>query len=485
MRKSPKMNLALLSLCGVCSLGAQETGKITGYLQALKYDPRTLLTVHEPGSSESLPARTDEGTTLIICTNKKKVLDADLHQITILSPSANALYPGALVKANANLAAGRPDLISLAPGALTLSVDLPNLGESGSVLVREPKKSTVQAGIDTMLGVWFKNGKNVQAARQDLVTKKAYSSEQVALALGIRSKWGGDNAFKLDSDLNHRAKSSTCISLFKQIYYTVSVDPPQQPGEAFGPKVTLANVQSVANASAPPAYVKSIDYGRIILIRMDTQSAETEANLTQALKYATAGKTGPAIKADLKAKYEKITNNSTFTVMTLGGNAKDATTVMKGSDEAQDNLFKLIQGSAQFNKQNPGYPIAYTVNFLKDNAAATIACTTDYMEQNCTAHEGGFVRVQNDAAVVGAFQVWWTDKDEKGKSVPKFWESGRTAIGYGFTVNMGPEATKVRVTGTWHNGSSWRQVFDKTVGAPDNKIYRMKGTAFGMSYEVK
>jgi thiol-activated cytolysin len=460
-----------LSLGGVSTLWAQDTAKISQYIETLKYDPRKLLAVRESGSIEALPSRTEEGTTLILCTSRKETLDGELDKITTL------------VRANANLAAGKPDLITLAPGPLTLSINLPNLGKDGSVLVAEPKQSTVQAGIDKMLAVWFKDSSNVQAAHQFLETKKAYSSDQVALSLGVRAKWGGGNMFKLDSSLNRRASMSTCISLFKQVYYTVSVDPPEHPGNAFGPRVTLGNVQSVANASAPPAYVKSMDYGRIIMIRMDTESTETQANLENALNYATSGGKGEGVKADLKAKYENITSSSKFTVVTLGGNAKEATEVMQGS-KVQEKLFKLIQGSAKFNKANPAYPIAYTVNFLKDNAVASIACTTDYMETDCKTLAGGFLRLKNDAAVIGAFQVSWVDKDEKGKPVPKFWESGRCLVGYTHTIQMSPEVTKIHVLGRFYNGSSWREVINETAPAPNNMTYRMKGTAFGPTWEM-
>jgi len=313
--------------------------------------------------------------------------------------------------------------------------------------------------------------------------KKAYSSQQVALSLGVSAKWDSGNTFTLDSDLNKRAKTSTTIALFKQIYYTVSVDPPEQPGQAFGPEVTLGSVQAVTNASNPPAYVKSMDYGRIILIKMDTQASETEADLTSALTYATRGGKDTGLSADLTAKYKSIANNSQFTVVTLGGNAQAATDVMNGS-KAMENLPNLIRDSAVFNSQNPAYPIAYAVNFLKGNAVATMHYDDTYLEQNCRTLEGNFVKVVNDAGIYAKFEITWVDKDASGRSVPRSWDSGPCAIGYEKTILMSPEASEIVITGSKSTLVNWNEVFKVKLPHPDNRSYRIKGTVFNVGWEA-
>jgi thiol-activated cytolysin len=281
----------------------------------------------------------------------------------------------------------------------------------------------------------------------------------------------------VDNETNHASASSTCIALFKQVYYTVSVDPPEDPAAMFDGKVTLDQVQRVVNAQNPAAYVKSMDYGRIILVRMETSDSVTEADLAAAMRYATAGPAQASVKSDLKTRYEQIINNSTFTVLALGGNATDATKLMDDPKKVQDSLFKLIKSSSQFNKQNPAYPIAYTVNFLKDNSLATFNFSTDYTEFDCKEYPAGFVRVKNSGAYVARFKVTWDETGPDGRTkVPKTWSSGNVTAGYHFTVDLPGDAKKIKILGEENTGFSWREAKSWSETGPTNKCYRIYGT---------
>jgi len=456
---------------------AQNADKIDRYLEGLKYDPRALLSVKENGATETIPVKTVNGNSVVICTSERKPLSDELKEVTILSPSSNAMFPGALVRANRNLAEGKPELITLPRGPIALSADLPNLNEKGQATVANPTKGSVQTAIQKIQEEWFKDPKNVQGARQTFLVKKAYSSEQIALALKVSAKWDGGASLKVDSATTHSSASSTCIALFRQVYYTVSYDPPGDPAAVFDPKVTLDQVQRVVNAQNPAAYVKSMDYGRIILVRMETASSEIESDLAAAFKYATGGPAPSGMRSDLKAKYEKIISNSTFTVLTLGGNASSATEVMGDPKKAQDSLFKLIQSSATFNKQNPAYPIAYTVNFLNDNSLATFNFSTDYTESKCTEYPAGYVKVKNSGAYVARFKVTWDETGKDGKSlVPKIWESGNVTAGYQSTVDLPGDARNIKIRGEENTGFSWREAMSRTETGPTNKCYRIYGT---------
>lgn len=73
--------------------------------------------------------------------------------------------------------------------------------------------------------------------------------------------------------VNTSSKSSTTVALFRQVYYTVTMDIPRTPASVFGAAVTLADVKGLADANNPTTYVKSVDYGRLIFVKMETNSS--------------------------------------------------------------------------------------------------------------------------------------------------------------------------------------------------------------------
>ncbi len=453
---------------------AGSAADIDKHIRGLSYDPLSLLSVMDQGSTLSMPGKSNYGNAVIICSNTKKKLSMDFDSITILAPTAGVVYPGALVKANRNLAEGRPDGISLARAPMKLSVDLPGLGADGVVTVEDASNSAVQAAADGILRKWYGRGLT-QAARQSLEVKKAYSQEQISLALGFSARWVSNN-LKTSMSVNTSSKHSTAVAMFRQTYYTVTMDMPRSPSAVFAPEVTLAEIREVASGAYPPAYVKSVDYGRIIFVKLETDSSETEADLQGTLKFVTGS--GVTTDSNLKAKYEKITNNSTFTALTLGGNAQTATQVFDSGNTT--GLVKLIQDSATFSERNPGVPIAYSVNFLKDNALARMASTTDYTEWNCTEFPSGYIKLFHAGAYIARFRVTWQEKDERGeKGVNKSWSSGNQTAGWSHTLNLPGDAANVRIKGEAKTGllwNPWGEIINKVENGPTNKCYKAVGT---------
>lgn len=476
-----------LALCAMIAVPAplwsqaDNAAAIDTAIRSMSYDPLSLLSVMDKGSTQSMPGKSNEGNGVIICTNSAKKLSTEFDSITILSPTSGVVYPGALLRANRNLAEGRPDAIALARAPMKLSIDLPNMGQDGVVTVNDASNSAVQTAVDGMLGKWFPKGQT-QSARQSLEAKKAFSQEQMSLALGFSAKWAS-NSVKTNMSVNTSNKHSTAIALFRQVYYTVTMDIPSAPSAVFAPKVTLAEFQNVANGSNPPAYVKSVDYGRIIFVKMETESSETELDLQGALKYVTSG--GVNMNADLKAKYKKIAENSTFTALTLGGNAQVATQVFDSKNT--DGIVKLIKDSATFSKTNPGVPIAYSVNFLKDNQLARMGFTTDYTEWNCTEYPSGYVKLHHSGAYVARFSVSWKETNDAGTArVDHTWSSGNKTAGWGQTVNLPGDATNVKIFAEAATGlvwDPWGEIMNITENGPTNKCYRAHGTTLGRKWD--
>lgn len=464
---------------------------IAEYISGLSYDPRVLLSVVEDGATQAVPVkeRTTQSNAVVICTKTKTSLKKNLSEVAIMSPAAGVIFPGALVLADDDLMEGHPTPLALARNECVLSIDLPGLKNAHKAVV--PTGSNVQDFVSGVLEEWNRDAKSdgyVNAARSFMQVTQAFSSEQTALDLGFHAKWAGGNvSSQLSSTSN--TERSVVVAYFKQVFYTVTMDVPQSAAGVFADSVTEDQARAAFNSSHPPAYVRSVDYGRILMVKMETSSVDTSINLKGAFEQATSS--GVTAGGDLAGKYAKILRDSTFSVVAIGGGAEAAMQVFKAdTDQALKALRETIVSGATYRRDNPGLPVAYQVAFLRDNRFATMGFPTEYTETQCILYPNGFVKFQNGGAYVAKTEVTWREADQHGNyTVDHKWESGQQTAGWSHTLDIPGDAHDLRLKAWAKTGlvwNPWGEIMNVALEGPDQKCYRYKGTTLvGRGFEVK
>ena len=451
---------------------------INDYIRGLSYDPARLLAVQPNGTTRTMIGNREErrnaSNAVIICTVKDFNLTNNFEDISVLKPTNGVVYPGALLQANSSLAKGTPTPISsLKRAPMRLSIDLPGMGREGNFLVQNPNaNSQVQASINTALN-WWNNNKYregyVNASNSTANFAVSYSSKQVALDLGVDLSSMG-RSVSAEFSFTSTSEKKVTMAMFRQVFYTVTTDFPPNPADIFDKSVTVAQARSMMNNSNPPAYVHSVAYGRIIMLRMETTSSATEAELKATMSYA-SGVTNAS--GSLAAKYKQILANSNITVITIGGNASIASEAVFARNFG--DLKPIITGkNAVYSKSNPGLPIAYTVRFLKDNSLAKMGSQTKYQSEECVKYNNGFVGFRHDGAYVAKFEINYT-VDGRRKS----WKSGNKTAGWQQQLSLPGNAKNVEVKAWAYTGLVWQptnEIFNKTLNGPDNKTYKVWGT---------
>lgn len=471
---------------------SSNASDIATYISQLNYIPGQLLSVTENGSTEAIPAggtkdRKPVGNSVIICTKNFKKLDKKMDKISILKPAAGVIYPGSIILADRNLAEGLPTPITLKKSALTLRVDLPGLTINGTKIIKDPKNSNVQAAINEILEEW--NSKPVSqgyvnASHSVYNVEKAYSSEQLALSLGFRLDWA-DNFVSAAAKVNTSSEHDITVAFFQQVFYSITMDLPEKPSDIFDPSVTLADIKAVTNASQPPAYIRSVDYGRTIMVRMETSTKKTSFELESALKYAVNPAT--IINADLKVKYDNILRNSSFTVYTVGGNAETSSQIVVGGSDLA-GLHRAIQKDATYRRDNPGSPISYTVAFLKNNEKAIVNSSSSYVETECVEYPNAFIKLVHNGAYVGRFNVTWQEPNANGVLVNATpWNSGEKTTGYSNTLTLPGDAVNIKIKGEAATGlvwDPWGEAINITLTGPTNCTYTISGTTLDRTKKI-
>jgi thiol-activated cytolysin len=447
---------------------AKQAQDISEYITGLSYDPNEILDVQNIAGG-SLKKALDTTTNpsmvnnnLTVCTEVKYNLKQNAEQVAIIRPTNGVIWPGALVKVNAGLLNGMPEPVTLKQAATTLRVDLPGLGAKGTVTVAQPSNSNTQTSIDEVLD-WWNNNQYVEGyvnpSNSSYNAATSFSSEQLALDMGLNVKWASGS---VSTQFSQTSSSSQKVAMmtFKQVFYTVTMDTPPQPGAVFDPSVNLSTVKSTFSNATPPGYVHSVSYGRIIMFRMVTTESATATEVEGAMKYST-GVTNAS--ATLEAKYKSILQNSTIEVVTIGGDAEAASEAVTAQNFG--DLKPILTGkNAVYSKNNPGVPIAYTVKFLMDNKVAKMGYTTDYTATECTVSKLGRIRVKCSGWYVMRFTVDYKTWD----NVPQHYYSGDITAGNYKICEVPGGSTDIRV----HAYTvSCATIFDKAYSAPVDKCF--------------
>lgn len=363
---------------------------INEYLLGLSYDGNTLLDVKDTGGepSKRTPTYEFDGFTDPVngqtseCSIVDYSLDSNFDDVAILRPNLDAIYPGALVAANDRMLDGNPDPLSIEKGSYTIRVDLPGIGQNGVLNIQNPTKSVVDTKIDNALQWWYNNANGNEIPANFIYSSSTlYSSSQLSMDIGLNLAWADNNVASQLQFTNNTERRVATMS-FKQVFFTVSMDTPQSPADMLGNTLTMDDVRARITDEQPAAYVSSVSYGRIIVLRMETEYSEETANidLSAVLDYSVNA------DANFNSDYESVLQTSTFKLMTIGGNAEVGVSPLSSSEfsSGPGGINDVLTGSnALLSADNPGVPIAYTMRFLKNNSLAKMGYNTDYTVEQC------------------------------------------------------------------------------------------------------
>jgi thiol-activated cytolysin len=417
LRKTGVAIFSVIALFG-CSLNSckkiistNDGGNITNdavsindYVASLSYNADDLLNVQSTDGLSTKRSvtktisdpRTRTGGYYNTCSKTTYSLLNNADDIAILRPTNGIIYPGALVKGDESLLDGAPTPITTPRAPVKLRIDLPGISDNGNLTVENPNNSTIQSAIDDGLQWWNNNAYQEGYVNPAYISYKAstsYSQKQLAIDVDLNVEWAG-NAVSGQFSKTSSTTKKVAMMVFKQGFYTVTMNTPRSPAEVFGSAVTLEAVKAAMNSEEPPAYVHSVVYGRIIMFRMESKSTATDTEMETALKYTTGvvNLTGSA-----KVRIESILSNTNTEVITIGGNASVASNAVTARSFA--DLAPILKGdNAVYSKNNPGVPIGYTIRFLKDNTIAKMGYSTEYTVPECKqeAVPSAILTFQND-----------------------------------------------------------------------------------------
>ena len=454
----------------------------TKYINNLKYDLKDLLSVDLRPSQQPLSLeRTTSKDEVIICTKKKVDTSSNLDSNALMNPSQGVIYPGAIVQLDSDFALGRPAPYNIARSPIKLRLQLPGIGSDGNFVVNNPTNLSVPAKIDEIIESWFNNplSKEYQPLVQAYSEgRKAYNAEQISIELGFGAQWNNNSATAALS-VHSTSKNTTTYQIFKQVYYSVIAENPQDSGAVFDDNVVLSSDN--INSKSPPGFVRSVNYGRLIIVQMTTNENLTKQEAEAAIKFVTSG--GVAISANLKQKYQGISENSSFKVILIGGGAGSAMELVDLFTGDATKIPGVIQAGFTFSRENPGFPIEYVVADLKTQRIASISSSTSYVDEQCEILTNRAVRMEHRGGYVAKFIATWKEMDKKNSFVERKYDSGKKTNPWDHTLFFPGDAKDFRFRAINDTGILWDKHHEVEWRLPiltKNECLRITGTTLNM-----
>ncbi|MFS4415188.1 thiol-activated cytolysin family protein [Maribacter sp. 2307ULW6-5] len=308
------------------------------------------------------PERDTEDTSLECFTKLFKAAPG-FDEMLALDPSTDVIFPGALLKGE-SIPTGEYVPITADRAPITLSASLTNISGSPVITVQDPKLSTVREEIKTILD---QEVTGATPARINFEIEQVYSSEQLNVAIGANYRSAGASVSG-SFDFNQSTFKNRFVLKYLQTYYTIDMDPPNDPSDLFA---SVPDLEALGSTS--PVYVASVAYGRMVLYTIETNASRTEINAAFSASFASGD-------GSIEAEYQKTINESNIKALIIGGSGSDAAQAINGPED----VFRFISEGGDYSNESPGAPLAYKLRYIKKGTpVARVVLTSEYPIRTC------------------------------------------------------------------------------------------------------
>ena len=311
------------------------------------------------------------------CTTQPFSITQTPREIVTFAPNLGFLAPGTLLQGRGHVQGlGSIQELPIRQRApLTVSIDI--LSGDNTRTIQNPTPDKVNQVIGELIEQAEREGLRAGSA-VDFKQKTSHSVEQVALSLDVSARY---NAFSGSAsfDFDRSVDETTVTAHFVQKMFTVTITQPQTPADWFSGAFTqdVLDEQVRLDRIGPdnlPVYIDSVTYGRMMMFNFTSKGSEQEIRAT--LNAAFDGvKFG--VEANLSTSQQQILRESEIQVVTVGGEGKNASAIIRSG-----NFKDYFESEAALTSAKP---ISFVVKNLGDNSIAKVSETTDYEVTECAA----------------------------------------------------------------------------------------------------
>lgn len=306
------------------------------------------------------------------CTERVVSEAAGEYTKIVLGNQSDKIYPGAIYGANAVL-----DGSYLVPAGLErrpyeIATSLYSAASTGSSFVEvQPSLGGVNDGIAELMR---RNRQVVNASSVSTEVSQIYSVDQLAFELQAGYQgYGVDLAAEFAYSRDQRKR--VIFAKLTQVYFSVALNRPS------GAALVGNNVR---NLPANIVYVNKVNYGRLGILKIETDYSAEQIEAALEFRYAQGNQSA---HADASLDYAKILDQSKVTGFFFGGDATNGIVTLTDTRQL-DEFDAYARNGLRLDTLVAPTPISYELKYLSDDATAAVNSTTTYTERNCEAAKG-------------------------------------------------------------------------------------------------
>lgn len=313
----------------------------------------------------------DDGTSWLCREKEVSIENAPEEFVLLAASSTTGIFPGAILHGNALEADPPPEvLIDRGPGTILIRL------QTGQGDVSRDVQQVSAASITNAVNDLIKDRTEFPSTFS-FDFSRVEASEELRLAMNIKTTvWGAkvSTKFGFESDTSYERWLIKLV----QPFYTIEFLPPNDPSKWFGQDVTPSQLASKLGSNNPPVYVRTVTYGRIAYLLLETTASRTEV---EASLDVSAGVTSGHVDANYMSKLE----NANIKAVVYGGSANisDMEAALSGDGIEAAGLLTAEQEISK------GVPIAYTMYDIKNNRPVKVKMAGSFKVRDCEPSLGG------------------------------------------------------------------------------------------------
>jgi hypothetical protein len=317
------------------------------------------------------------------CTRQPYV-ESKNRQISdeLIMATSSAIYPGSLIQGGKLVNPTNPQIVEITQparsgGKISLSEHLAlKPGCQYSATLDSISYSNVnQARMDLL-----NCGVEGTAAELKYESLETFSSQQLSFELNTEVNFV-DIGIKNDLSVDQTTNTNSVVLYFRQVFYRLSFEPPTSPESVFASPSCNPNMLGGNN---PPLYVSDVKYGRLIFFSVESEYSSED--IQESIEAAASGAAASG-KCSSGMTFQNVMSSSRIRYTVYGGGAKYATGPIAASSPSQmyDKVKNMIadENASVYSPANPGLPISFSLNYLKDNSPAIKNFSVEYDLKSC------------------------------------------------------------------------------------------------------
>jgi hypothetical protein len=300
------------------------------------------------------------------CTSEPVSEKSGDYTKIVLGNQIDKIYPGAIYTDNAVVDGSYNAPAGIQPKPYEIAISLFSAASSASTIVQvQPTLGNVNDGIAELMR---RQSNVLNAGMVSVEAEYMYSIEQ--LGFFLQSGFHGFGV-DLNTEFGTTAVTRKNVIFVKlhQVYFSVSLNRPNGAG-----LVTNA----VSSLPSSLVYVNKVNYGRIGIIRIE--SNYTKEQVKSALEF-TFNAAGTTTSASTRLTHQQVLSTSNIDGFFFGGDAADVISISSATALADFNSY--VKNGLRLNPNVAPVPVSYELKYLNDNASAAINSTTSYTQRTC------------------------------------------------------------------------------------------------------